>query len=129
MRKMKEMPTTMTTMKMMWGRYLQEEMSVECPMAKMTMNMVGYIGYDNAIDAYYASWMDINFTGMLLLHGEYDASASTYRFSGEMPDNEGRPIPTREELKVQDTNHLLARYYETRGGRETLVVELEYSRP
>jgi hypothetical protein len=37
-----------STMKMVWGRYLQEDMAVECPMMKMTMNMKGFIGFDNS---------------------------------------------------------------------------------
>ena len=108
------------------GRHQQQDLRIN---SGAPFQGLGYIGYDNATGTYFSSWMDINFTGVLLLYGDYDAGTRVYRFSGEMPDKDGKPIPTREELKVSDGNHLLVRYYETRRGREDLVVELEYSRP
>ena len=108
------------------SRHLQQDLRVN---SVTPFQGLGYIGYDNTTGAYYTSWMDINFTGVLLLYGEYDASTSVYRFRGEMPDKGGKSVPTREELNVSDRNHLVARYYETRRGQERLVVELEYSRP
>jgi hypothetical protein len=73
--------------------------------------------------------MDVNFTGLLVMHGDYDAGRATYRFRGEMADERGAAVPTREELQVVDDRHFVARFLETRNGLETLVVQLEYSRP
>ena len=107
------------------GRHLQQDLRIA---SRAPFQGLGYIGYDNATGRYYTSWMDINFTDVLLLHGEHDVRTNTYRFEGEMPGEDGQRIPTREELQVLDDNHLVVRFYETRRGRESLVVELEYER-
>lgn len=108
------------------GRHLQQDLRIG---STTPFQGLGYTGYDNTTGRYYTSWMDINFTGVLLLRGDHDARTNTYRFAGEMSGEGGERIPTREELRVLDANHLLVRFYETRRGRESLVVELEYSRP
>lgn len=108
------------------GRHLQQDLRVR---SSPPFQGLGFTGYDTATQRYYTSWMDINFTGVLLLHGDYDASARTYRFRGDMPDANGDSVPTREELQIIDGKHFVARFFETRRGRESLVVELDYSRP
>jgi hypothetical protein len=117
--------TAMFTM-VLGDRHLQQDLRID---SSAPFQGLGYIGYDNATGRYYTSWMDINFTGVLLLHGEHDARTNTYRFEGEMRGEGGERIPTREELRVLDGNHLVVRFYETRHGRESLVVELEYAHP
>jgi hypothetical protein len=108
------------------GRHLQQDLRVR---SNPPFQGLGFTGYDNTTRRYYTSWMDINFTGVLLLHGDYDAAAKVYRFSGAMAGAGGESVPTREELQILDRNHIVARFFETRHGRETLVVELDYSRP
>lgn len=108
------------------GRHLQQDLRIR---SSVPFRGLGYMGYDNTTGRYYTSWMDINFTGVLVLHGDYDAAAKTYRFTGEMAGEGGARIPTREELLVLDSHHMVARYYETHGGQEALMVELDYSRP
>lgn len=108
------------------GRHLQQDLRIG---SSPPFQGLGYTGYDTSTGRYYTSWMDINFTGVLLLHGDHDARSNTYRFEGEMSGEGGARIPTREELHVLDADHLVVRYYETRQGREALVVELDYSRP
>lgn len=107
------------------GRHLQQDLRIA---SRTPFQGLGYTGYDNSSHSYYTSWMDINFTGVLLLRGDYDAKARVYRFRGEMAGEGGTPVPTREELQVLDSNHIVARYFETRRGKESLVVELDYSR-
>lgn len=108
------------------GRHLQQDLRVR---SNPPFQGLGFTGYDNASRQYYTSWMDINFTGVLLLHGDYDAGARVYRFHGAMPGADGESVPTREELQLVDGKHVIARFFETRRGRESLVVELDYSRP
>lgn len=108
------------------GRHLQQDLRIR---SDPPFQGLGFSGYDNATGRYYTSWMDINFTGLLLLHGDYDANARVYRFSGEMPVPGGERIATREELQLLGSKHVVARFFETRQGRETLVVQLDYSRP
>lgn len=108
------------------GRHLQQDLRVR---SHPPFQGLGFTGYDNVTRQYYTSWMDINFTGVLLLHGDYDAAAKVYRFSGAMAGAAGESVPTREELQIVDGKHFVARFFETRRGRESLVVELDYSRP
>lgn len=108
------------------GRHLQQDLRIA---SSAPFQGLGSTGYDNTTGRYYTSWMDTNFTGVLLLHGDYNAGMKAYRFDGEMSGEGAERIPTREELRVVDSNHLVVRYYETRRGQEALVVELEYSRP
>jgi hypothetical protein len=108
------------------GRHLQQNLRIR---SSVPFQGLGYMGYDNTTGRYYTSWIDINLTGMLVLHGDYDAAAKTYRFTGEMAGDGGVRIPMREELLILDRQHMVARYYETRSGQEALVVELDYTRP
>lgn len=107
------------------GRHLRQDLRIDSHPA---FQGLGYIGYDNTARRYDSSWMDLNFTGLLLLHGDYDPRHATYRFRGEMQDAQGHAVPTRQELQVLDGRHLVARYFEGAGADERLVVQLEYSR-
>jgi len=82
---------------------------------------LGYIGYDNATGQFFATWMDVNFPGIVVTYGGPDGDA--YVFKGNMG-----PVPVREVLKIVDNKHFDYRFYETHDGKEALVVELEYSR-
>ncbi|GAB3100492.1 hypothetical protein GCM10027159_24090 [Lysobacter terrae] len=108
------------------GRHLQQDLRID---SSTPFQGLGYTGYDSTSGRYYSSWIDTNFTGVLLLRGDYDAGTTTYRFDGDMSGERGEVIPTREELHLLGQNHWVSRYYETRHGKEALVVELEYSRP
>lgn len=108
------------------GRHLQQDLRVR---SNPPFQGLGFTGYDTVTRQYYTSWMDIHFTGVLWLHGDYDAAARVYRFSGAMPAADGESVPTREELRILDSRHVVARFFETRHGRESLVVELDYTRP
>lgn len=96
--------------------------------SKQPFEGVGYMGYDAATSQYYSSWMDVSFTGMILSHGSYDAAASTYTFNTTTTSEKGETFPLREVMKVADKNHFTYEYFETHGGKERLVVRLEYSR-
>ena len=91
---------------------------------------VSYIGYDTAAKTFFSAWMDVNFTGLIVARGDYDAAAGRYTFVGETPDfdHPGVNIPLREVLTRQDDDHFTYAYYETRDGREAQAVRLEYTR-
>jgi hypothetical protein len=108
------------------GRQLQQDLRVG---SSTPFQGIGYTGYDNTTHTFVTSWTDVNLTDILVLRGDYDERARVYRFRGEMSGDDGLKIPMREELRIDDARHFVARYYETRDGREALVVELEYSRP
>ena len=107
------------------GRALRQDLRIS---SRTPFQGIGYTGYDTATRTYFSSWMDVNFTGLLVLHGDRDERTNTWRFSGSMPGADGTAIPTREELQVLDAAHFIVRYFETRPAGEALVVQLEYSR-
>lgn len=107
------------------GRQLQQDLRVSSP---VPFQAIGYLGYDPRSSTYSSTWMDLNLSNVLVMRGRYDANDSTYRLSGETTFDDGQVVPTREELHRVDAEHFVVRYFETRRGREALVVELAYSR-
>jgi hypothetical protein len=107
------------------GRALQQDLRIS---SRTPFQGIGFTGYDTVTRTYFSSWMDVNFTDLLVLRGTRDESTDTWHFSGSMSGADGTPIPTREELRFVDEDHFVARFFETKQGSEALVVELEYSR-
>ncbi|AXK72816.1 DUF1579 domain-containing protein [Lysobacter sp. TY2-98] len=107
------------------GRQLQQDLRVS---SREPFQALGYIGYDPRTHIYVTIWMDLHLANPLLMRGRYDVADRTYRFSGETTFDDGQTVPTREEFHRIDADHFIVRYFETRGGREALVVELAYSR-
>ena len=107
------------------GRQLQQDLRVA---SRVPFQALGYIGYDARARTYRATWMDLNLANALTMRGRYDDADRTFRFSGDTTFDDGQVVPTREELHRVDADHFIVRYFETRRGRETLVVELAYSR-
>jgi hypothetical protein len=90
----------------------------------------GYIGYDTVDKTFFSAWMDVGFTGLIVAKGDYDAAAKRYTFKGQVPDSTrpGTTFPLREVMSIRDDDHFTYDYYETHGGKEALVVALEYTR-
>lgn len=108
------------------GRQLRQTLRIPDP-AK-PFEGLGYIGYDNATGRYFSTWMDVNFSGLILAEGSRDA-AGIYEFRGSMAAGAGKPaIAVREVLRIADADHFTYEYFEPRGGKEMLTVRLEYSR-
>lgn len=110
------------------GRHLRQDLHIDSP--DKPFDGLGYIGYDNATSEYFSTWMDVNFTGLVLAQGGFDTATSTYTFKGSMADASkgGAKIPLREVLRVIDNNHFTYEYYEDHGTGEALAVRLEYTR-
>ncbi|WP_163228744.1 DUF1579 family protein [Caulobacter rhizosphaerae] len=110
------------------GRHLRQDLRIAGK--DKPFHGLGYIGYDTAAKTFFSTWMDVNFTGLIVARGAYNAAAGRYTFVGETPDfdHPGQSIPLREVLTRQDDDHFTYAYYETRGGRESQAVRLEYTR-
>jgi hypothetical protein len=109
------------------GRHLRQDLRIDS--AVKPFEALGYIGYDNLAGRYYSSWMDINFTGVIMAYGDYDAASHTYTFLGTLPGPAAsEPVPLRGELKVVDANHFVYDFYERHDGTEALAVRLDYLR-
>ncbi|TCS11994.1 DUF1579 family protein [Caulobacter sp. BK020] len=110
------------------GRHLRQELRIAAK--DKPFQGLGYIGYDTAARTFFSTWMDVNFTGLIVAKGGYDAAAGRYTFLGETPDfdHPGKSIPLREVLTRVDEDHFTYAYYETRDGREAQAVRLDYTR-
>jgi len=110
------------------GRHLRQTLRIAAK--DKPFEGLGYIGYDTAARTFFSTWMDVNFTGLIVAKGGYDAASGLYTFVGVTPDfdHPGATIPLREVMTVVDRDHFTYDYYETRGGREAQAVRLEYSR-
>lgn len=107
------------------GRALRQDLRIS---SSTPFQGLGFTGYDTITQTWFTSWMDLNFTDLLVMRGTRDGRADTWRFSGAMSGPDGTPVPTRQELRILDDDHAIARFFETRQGSEALVVELDYSR-
>lgn len=107
------------------GHHLRQELRVD---SDKPFEGLGYLGYDQFSGDYGSLWMDVNFKGVIVAHGGYDAAAKTFTFLGQGPDAKGATIPLREVLRIQDADHFTYEYFERHGGKEDLAVRLEYAR-
>ena len=107
------------------GRDLRQQLRIA---SSKPFEGLGYIGRDGATGRYFSSWMDTNFSGMILARGSYDAASRSYTFTGEMAGSDGSSVPVREVMRIADDDHFVYEYYETRNGKEALAVSLQYTR-
>ena len=110
------------------GRHLRQDLRIAAK--DKPFQGLGFIGYDVETRVYFSTWMDVNFTGFIVAKGGYDAAARRYTFKGDIPDlaRAGATIQLREVMTVRDADHFTYDYYETRDGKETQAVRLEYVR-
>src|SRR3989449_5440879 len=100
------------TREVMGGRYFISEhtgkMQMPGPDGKMMdMEFKGMAveGYDNAKKKFVASWIDNMGTGIVLIEGDYDASAKTFTYRGEIEMMPGMKTKIREVIRIQDKDH------------------------
>jgi hypothetical protein len=110
------------------GRHLRQTLRITSK--DKPFEGLGYIGYDADAKTFFSTWMDVNFTGLIVARGGYDPATRRYTFSGAAPDpaHPGTIAPLREVMSVQDDDHFTYDYFETREGREVQAVRLEYVR-
>jgi hypothetical protein len=106
------------------GRHLRQELRID---SATPFEGLGYVGRAQP-GGYESLWMDVNFDGVAIARGDYDAAAHAFTFHGEGPDASGARVPLREVLQVIDADHFTFEYYERHGDREDLAVRLEYAR-
>ncbi|HEV2619105.1 MAG TPA: DUF1579 family protein [Acidobacteriaceae bacterium] len=116
---------TATYTMVLGGHHLRQDLRIA---SSKLFEGLGYIGYDDAVGKYYSSWMDTNFSGMVLANGDYDAASRTYTFTGVMAGKGGTSVPVREVMRIADSGHFVYEYYETRDGKEALAIRLQYTR-
>lgn len=86
--------------------------------------------YDNTKGKFVNLWIDSVNTGQYFSVGDYDAATRSYVFRGEMsdPTKPDKKTAMRDVLKVVDKDHYTMESYEVRDGKETRMMQLEYTR-
>lgn len=107
------------------GRHLRQDLRID---STKPFHGLGYLGYDEAAGRYDSLWMDVNFGGVVMAHGDCRPDGGACTFHGAMAGARGASVPVREELRAQDADHFSYAYYERHAGREALTVKLEYTR-
>ncbi|MDO1527860.1 DUF1579 family protein [Fulvimonas sp. R45] len=107
------------------GRHLRQEVWID---SAKPFHGLGYLGYDAAAHRYDSLWMDVNFGGVVIAHGDCDPAGRACTFLGAVPGAHGSGVPVREVLQVADADHFSYAYYERHAGREVLTVKLDYAR-
>lgn len=108
------------------GRHLRQDLQID---SAKPFHGLGYLGYDEAASRFDSLWMDVNFGGVVVAHGDCDARRRTCTFRGTMSGaHGGAPVPVREVMQADDADHFSYAYYERHDGREALTVKLDYVR-
>lgn len=128
--KVVEMPMTgKSTMKMVYDRYLHEELTIG--EGEQAMKVQGFIGYDNSAQEYQCMYISGMGTAMQVYSGSYDEKTKTLSFSLSWTDKgmgnmkrKSRVVSTKksaDEAKME--------MYETFGDQpEMKVMEMTYKR-
>lgn len=107
------------------GRHLRQELQID---SARPFHGLGYLGYDAAAKRYDSLWMDVNFGGVVIAHGDCDPAGRSCTFLGTMSGAKASSVPVREVLQAADADHFSYAYYERHEGREVLTVKLDYAR-
>ncbi|MEW9570823.1 DUF1579 family protein [Rhodanobacter sp. Si-c] len=107
------------------GQHLRQELQID---SVKPFRGLGYFGYDAAAGRYDSLWMDVNFGGVVVAHGDCEANGRVCSFRGAMSGQRGATVPVREVMEITDADHFSYAYYERHDGREALTVKLEYTR-
>jgi hypothetical protein len=119
---------SMTVTPLYDGRYLVFRQTGEFQGA--TFEGQGYLGFENARNQFFSTWIDSMATGFWLAYGTYDAAKKTYTFHGEMPDpmKPGTKKKARQVFRVVDDSHYVFEWYDTYNGKEAKSLEITYAR-
>ena len=108
------------------GRHLRQTVHID---DGTNFEGLGYFGYDPVTKAFFSTWMDVNFPGIVIARGELEPATRSVTLRGRMDTAQvSGPVPVREVLTVVDRDHLRYEFYETHKGIEALSVRLEYTR-
>ena len=117
------------------GRYfvMDTVAKMEMPGPDGQMHPVDYKGmeidgYDNMQGKFFSTWVDNMGTGLLMAEGNYDSAGKTFTYHAEEEMMPGKKTKMRGEVKVIDKDHYVFDWYEDRGGKESKVMEITYTR-
>lgn len=108
------------------GRHLRQSVRID---DGTNFEGLGYFGYDPVTKAFFSTWMDVNFSGIVIARGGPGPATRSVTLRGRMNSAQmSDAVPVREVLTIVDGDHLRYGFYETHKGVEALSVRLEYTR-
>jgi hypothetical protein len=66
----------------------------------------GLDSYDPIQKKYVSVWVDSMSTMPMLTHGDFDESAHTLTMTGKGPGQDGKLVPMKTVLKIEDKDHM-----------------------
>jgi hypothetical protein len=110
------------------GRYV--EGTYKGDMMGMQFEGKGLMGYDNVSQKFQSTWADNMGTMIMFMTGEYDPATKTITYKGQMNDlmKPGTQVTVRQVVRLTSPDSHVMEWFETRGGKETKMMEITYSR-
>ena len=109
------------------GRFLQCAYKGE--FAGQPFEGFGLTGYDTMKRQYVGLWMDTMGTTVMISNGSAEAPGKAITMNSSMDDpRTGKPMPIRSVTKIVDDNQHVYSMYTTQDGKETLMMEITYTR-
>jgi hypothetical protein len=110
------------------GRYIETKFDGD--MMGQPFSGRGVMGYDNLDGKFFSTWYDSMSTGFFLAYGSYDKASNSYTYHGSMDDPMApkTSVPVRAVVHIVDPSHYTFDWYETRGGKESRTMQIEYSK-
>lgn len=117
-----------TSTMVLGGRYLQS--AYRGDLVGVAFEGFGLLGYDNTTEQYQAVWLDNMSTTLMFLTGAFDDASRTLTLRTALNDlvKPATKVPVREVLTIADADTHTRKVFETRDGRETLKLEIRYTR-
>ncbi len=89
----------------------------------------GISGYDNIAKKFVSTWVDTYGTGIMLMHGDYDAGKKEFTFIGENTMPDGTKSKMKEVIRVVSPDEHVMTFYDLPAGQpERKSMELTYKR-
>ena len=109
------------------GRFLYQEYNGQ--MMGQPFSGIGINAYDNMTKKYVTAWMDSMGTGIFIMEGTGSADGKTITLKGSHPEPGGGTMTHRAVWTLVDNNNQTFEMYGTHhGGKETKVLEIQYTR-
>ncbi len=89
----------------------------------------GLDSYDPGTKKYVSVWVDSMITSPMLFEGEYDEKTKTLTQNATTRGPDGKPVKWRGQTRFTDEDHHdFALHMTPEGGKETLLMEMKYTR-
>lgn len=109
------------------GRFLYQEYNGQ--MMGQPFSGVAIDAYNNMTKKYVTAWMDSMGTGIFIMEGTGSADGKTITLKGSHPEPGGGTMTHRAVWTLVDNNNQTFEMYGTHhGGKETKILEIQYTR-